>query len=176
MFRNIIFVGGIHGVGKSTLCKEISSQTGLKYLSASQVLKWGKVSENPNRKLVADVNHTQDLLLSGLKSLIVPEEVYLLEGHYCLLDSNSSIARVPQETFIAINPILFGLIVDDERKIQERVMARDGEACNLDLYIEMQAEEIKYASEIAGQINVPLKVFRPEEVHGFVNYIKQLNR
>lgn len=176
MFRNTIFVGGIHGVGKSTICKEISSQTGLKYLSASQVLKWGKVSESPNSKLVADVSHTQDLLLSGLKSLIVPEEIYLLEGHYCLLDSNASIARVPEETFAAINPVLFGLIVDDEHKIQERAKGRDGEAYTLALYVEMQAEEIRYANEIAGLINVPLKIFRPEEVYGFVNYIKQLNR
>jgi adenylate kinase len=37
--NNIIFIGGIHGVGKETLCRKICKQLGLQHLSSSEVLK-----------------------------------------------------------------------------------------------------------------------------------------
>lgn len=39
MKNDIIFIGGIHGVGKGTLCKRIESELGIIHLSASEVLK-----------------------------------------------------------------------------------------------------------------------------------------
>jgi len=40
MNKEIIFIGGIHGVGKGTLCKRIASDLNIIHLSASEVLKW----------------------------------------------------------------------------------------------------------------------------------------
>ena len=41
----LIFVGGIHGVGKGTICTEICSQTDLIHITASEVLKWNEISD-----------------------------------------------------------------------------------------------------------------------------------
>jgi len=35
MLDNITFIGGIHGVGKSTICRQICDEIKLEYLSAS---------------------------------------------------------------------------------------------------------------------------------------------
>lgn len=38
MKRQIIFVGGIHGVGKTTLCKKIESRYNMEHFSASNLI------------------------------------------------------------------------------------------------------------------------------------------
>ena len=37
--KNIIFIGGIHGVGKGTLCEKVCNDLNIRHLSASEVLK-----------------------------------------------------------------------------------------------------------------------------------------
>lgn len=69
LFENIIFIGGIHGVGKGTICKEIESKTDLIHITASQVLKWNEISASDN-KLVENISSTQEKLIFGLKNLV----------------------------------------------------------------------------------------------------------
>ena len=69
MFKNgkIIFVGGVHGVGKSTFADMIKSQyPKIESLSCSKIIKW----ENPTHKEVEDVGKTQNTLLSNLPYFI----------------------------------------------------------------------------------------------------------
>ncbi len=44
--RKIIFVGGVHAVGKGTICENLSQKFNLEHLSASQVLKWDELSDS----------------------------------------------------------------------------------------------------------------------------------
>ena len=60
--KNIIFIGGIHGVGKGTLCEKVCNELNLQHLSASEVLKWEEISEKEN-KLVNDFTLTQNRLI-----------------------------------------------------------------------------------------------------------------
>ena len=69
ILNNIIFIGGIHGVGKGTICKEISLKTGLIHITASQILKWEDIS-NLDNKRVENIASTQERLMIGLKNLI----------------------------------------------------------------------------------------------------------
>lgn len=76
--KNIIFIGGIHGVGKGTICEDISTKTDLIHITASEILKWEEISDNDN-KLVKNIVSTQDRLIKGLKNLIEKEKLYLLD-------------------------------------------------------------------------------------------------
>ena len=66
MKNDIIFIGGIHGVGKGTLCERIESELGIVHLSASEVLKWKDFNVDSSDKRVADIDATQDRLLKNL--------------------------------------------------------------------------------------------------------------
>lgn len=101
--RNIIFIGGIHGVGKGTICKEISSNTGLIHFTASEILKWEEISERGN-KFVGNIASTQGRLINGLKKLIKNNKKYILDGHFCLLNSDGIPSRIDEVTFDQINP------------------------------------------------------------------------
>jgi adenylate kinase len=152
--KNIIFMGGIHGVGKGTICKEISLNTGLIHLTASQILKWEEISEEGN-KLVEDITSTQDRLIKGLKNLIKNNEKYILDGHFCLLNSDGIPSRIDEGTFDQINVKIIAIVIDDVVKIAKRLEARDGKIYDIKVVNELQQMEIEYAKYLSNKYSVP---------------------
>lgn len=49
MYNNIIFIGGVHGVGKGTICQKIKEKLDFTHLSASEVLKWDDFKNEKRR-------------------------------------------------------------------------------------------------------------------------------
>lgn len=152
--KNIIFVGGIHGVGKGTICKEISLNTGLTHLTASQVLKWEEISNSDN-KLVKNITSTQNRLIIGLKNLIKKDKKYLLDGHFCLLNSDGIPNRIDEDTFDQINPKVIAIVIDDVKKITKRLKVRDGKIYDIKVLDELQQMEIEYAKYLSNKYSVP---------------------
>jgi adenylate kinase len=146
--NNLIFIGGIHGVGKGTICKEISRVTNANHIIASDLLKWYEIS-NVDNKNVANIKFTQDRLVTGLNKVINKNELPLLDGNFCLFNSIGETEKIPKETFIKINPRLIAIVTTSVNKIQERLQNRDGKIYNLDKLKEMQITEMNYAKQIA---------------------------
>ena len=152
MLENIAFVGGIHGVGKSTICKSICEKLNIKYLSASEVLKWSILNTDKMNKKVDDISLTQDLLINGLIKLVEKDKYYILDGHYCLLNKEGSVERIPFETFQKINPSSLYIITANINEIKRHLEARDKREYNSELLEEMQNSEFQYAKEIAKKL------------------------
>lgn len=153
-FKNIIFIGGIHGVGKGTICKEISLKTDLIHITASEILKWDEISVSDN-KLVTNINSTQERLILGLKNLIKRDEKYLLDGHFCLLNSNGIPSKIDEETFDQIKPKAIAIVVDNVEKTRKRLETRDGKIYDVKVLNQLQQMEIEYAKYIANKYSIP---------------------
>lgn len=67
----IIFIGGIHGVGKGTISKRIIENLNLEYLSASRLLSWEKYSPDLKNKKVTNFSETQTRLIHALKKNVL---------------------------------------------------------------------------------------------------------
>lgn len=154
LFENIYFIGGIHGVGKGTICKEIAYKTGLIHITASQVLKWEEISDNDN-KLVKNINSSQDRLIKGLKNLIKKDKIYLLDGHYCLLNSDGIPSRIDEDTFDQINPKAITIVIDDAEEIAKRLESRDGKIYSIKILSDLQQMEIEYAKYLSDKYSIP---------------------
>lgn len=152
--ENIIFIGGIHGVGKGTICKEIVLKTDLIHLTASQILKWEEISDCDN-KLVKNINSTQDRLIKGLKNLIKKDKKYLLDGHFCLLNSDEIPSRIDEDTFDQINPKAIAIVIDNVEEIAKRLEARDGKIYDAKVLNELQQMEIEYAKYLSDKYSIP---------------------
>jgi adenylate kinase len=163
MLNNVAFIGGIHGVGKSTICKEICSSIGLVHLSASEVLKWKDINSDVKNKKVNDIPFTQNLLITNLTRLVSKHECYLLDGHYCLLNKDNQITDVPISTFKEIKPISLNLIVGFTREIKNRLEQRDGKSYSIELVEEMQERELAQARIISASLNVDLNIGTRED-------------
>jgi adenylate kinase len=79
--RDLIFIGGIHGLGKVTICRKICEQTDIVHITASEMLKWNEISK-PNNKKVVNIQNTQDRLITRLTNVLKNNERYLLDGHF----------------------------------------------------------------------------------------------
>jgi len=154
LIGNIIFIGGIHGVGKGTICKELCKSFKFEHLSASEVLKWGEISDKKNKK-VQDLNSTQDRLIYGLSQIIKPDKRYLLDGHFCLLNSEGKPVKIPENTFKKIKPDAIIVITCNVQTILSRLENRDKIKYSIEVLEEMQNLEIKFAQKISLRLNAP---------------------
>lgn len=163
LFSNISFIGGIHGVGKSTICNDLCARLDIEYLSASQVLNWAEINTDAKNKKVNNILLTQDRLINGLCSTVKKEKHYLLDGHYCLFDRDGKVTKIPYETFKAINPVSLHLIIGNIETIKSRIEARDKRTYEYEMLKDMQDQEIAYAKELSEKLKVNLSIGREND-------------
>ena len=153
--RKIIFVGGIHAVGKGTVCKELAEKFNFEHLTASQVLKWNEISDSKNKK-VQNFTTTQDRLLTNLNRIINPNKKYLLDGHFTLLNSNGEPEKIDESTYIGIQPEFIILLTCEPKIIFERLKQRDDSIYKLSVLEKMQKMEVEHANYISKKLEIPL--------------------
>lgn len=167
---NICFVGGIHGVGKGSICKNVASKLDLIHLTASKVLKWEDISPKGNKN-VKDFSFTQERLLTNLKAITIGGKRYLLDGHYCLLDEHNRPKRIEKNTFTSIEPKAFAVVVDDIRSVKTRLEERDCKSYDLEVLEQFQALEINYAKELAQDLSIPFFEVNNGNLIGFMDFL-----
>jgi adenylate kinase len=174
MYSNIVFIGGIHGVGKSTVCRQICNKLNINYLSASEVLKWKEINYDFKDKKVENISLTQDILVKGLRNTIQRNQYYLLDGHYCLLNKDNKITNIPFETFKAINPISLNIIIGEIDEIKKQLEERDQRVYDYNILEKMQTNEINYASKLSEQLGITLNIGKLNNFSFVVNGIEKI--
>ncbi|MBV2196642.1 MAG: AAA family ATPase [Flavobacterium sp.] len=166
--KNIIFIGGIHGSGKGTICKKICERRDFVHLTASQILKWGEISSQAEKK-VQDIDDMQSRLLYGLNKIVESDKTYLLDGHFCLFNSAGIVTKIPSETFANINPRLVLVVVDDCVEIKNRLEKRDNKYYDLNVLENMQEVELSYSNEIASILGVQHYIIEKGNIDNILN-------
>ncbi|MBK5007366.1 AAA family ATPase [Pseudomonas sp. S32] len=81
----IVFVAGVHGVGKTHLCQALATKTGLRHATASQLIREATQSVSwKNDKVVTDIESNQDALIVAVDEIMQHEDVLILDGHFVL--------------------------------------------------------------------------------------------
>jgi len=171
--RKIIFIAGIHAVGKGTFCEKLTQKFNLEYLSASQVLKWNDISDLKNKK-VQDFSITQDKLLINLNKIIKPNKKYLLDGHFTLLNSNGQPEKINESTFIGIQPQLIILLTCEPQIILERLKQRDNTKYKLSVLEKMQEMEVEHANYISKKLKIPLLTVIDGDTTSIFEYLAKI--
>lgn len=172
--KNIIFVGGIHGVGKGILCTNISQKLHIQHLSASDLLRWSDLNRDRTNKKVRNIQDTQDRLIEGLKNNIRDDNQYILDGHFCLMNKNGEIQNVPLDTFEHISPIAILLIEETPNIVCERLQARDGKEYDQALIAEMQDKEVKAAYEVAEYLDIDCLQITSKDIDVATSFVKKI--
>jgi adenylate kinase len=150
---DIIFVAGIHGVGKTSCCKQVSEVTGIPHFSASSIIKAGKATAiSANSKAVRDIEGNQRLLAQGLVKIAEAGHArIILDGHCTLLNSLGQVEPISLDVFSPIG--LNGVIVfrDDPDKICVRLRARDERVYEAATINEHQDAEVAQAQFVASK-------------------------
>jgi len=161
----VIFVGGIHGSGKGTICVQLAKSINYTHFTASELLKWNEVSHDKNNKYVQDISDTQEKLIKGLEEVKKSHSKIILDGHYCLFNSKGIPERVPISTFEKIDPKVICVVYADPRDILARLQERDGKIYDLAVIQGMQQLELDYAQELAEYFGRRIKKINSENLN-----------
>ncbi len=159
MANRTVFIGGVHGIGKSYFCKKLADQFDAEHVTASSLIE-RHVKKSKN-KTVPDVKKNQLILAEELSRYKTDCRTILLDGHFCLLSSTSDIEDVPLSTFEAISPYAIILLKDNPSSIVARLSKRDSQSYNLKLISALQDREYIRANLVSKALNVPIKVIEP---------------
>lgn len=121
----VVFVAGIHGVGKTFLCQALAAATGLRHASASQVIREEQSSQSwGTDKLVVDVSGNQRALATGVQRILTEESVLILDGHF-VLKTDTGLEEVSLDTFEILGLSAIILIETDVQLVAQRLAHRD---------------------------------------------------
>jgi adenylate kinase len=167
---NIVFVGGVHGVGKSTTCESVARTHRYAHISASDLIRRERADAvTANGKLVTDVEGNQDLLIRGFRRFCDSgghSRYILVDGHFALRDGGGDIQRLPLSVFRALAPNHLVCFEDDPLAIALRLQQRDLNEVGPDQVSSLQDQELSHASDVALDLQVPLTVLRAFDVAG----------
>lgn len=154
----MIFVSGIHGVGKDYFSKRMEKILGIKAYSASELIeKYGNLNFNSNKR-TTNINDNQHCLIQAIKSGNLPRE-YILNGHFCLLNSNGEVEKIPINTFYQLKPSKIIILKEKPEIIVGRRIIRDKEETSVEKTRIFQKEEITYGKDVARKLGIPVGVF-----------------
>jgi adenylate kinase len=163
MNQRIVFVGGIHGAGKTTVSRVLAG-----LLSASHITAGGLIRETASAehtvtvgvgdKAVPDVDANQALLLRGLDLYRARIGVgpILLDGHFSLLDPSGAVVGIPIAVYKAISPVAVLLVEADAQTVHDRLMRRDGAAAPLETLSLLASRERERAEAVCAALGIPM--------------------
>lgn len=163
----IVFVGGVHGVGKSTCCAQVAQLTGCLHVTASEIIKRERSQAIASAgKLVADVDGNQRLLIRGFHTLRLQAGTMpiLLDGHFAMRDTLGEIQAVSVDVFRSLGVDRVVCLVDEPSAIAARIQQRDGTALANHEIAELQDAEMRHAKAAAVALGVPFTLVQGGDV------------
>lgn len=172
----IIFLGGVHGVGKTSMCDGISEKLGLKVIGASAIIRAELEYPSPDsRTAVSNVGGNQELLIRGVQRLVTDAPgKYLMDGHFALRTLAGTIEDIDPRVFDAIGVNGLVCLIDDPEAIARRLATRDGEHHDVDAIAQLQAAELNSAESASHSLMVGLNVVQAFDGHAFEECLRAL--
>ncbi|ASG06513.1 ATP-binding protein [Vibrio parahaemolyticus] len=167
-----IFISGIHGVGKTTLAKELSKKLELQHYACSSLIN-NYIDKTDENKRVTNIQENQRVLINAYKNL-ASEHTIILDGHVTLLDDDGNPTPIKSSVFRELDIGVFVLVVDDVDEILERLQLRDNLKWNVRYIKEMKSCEKKTIEMISRELNIELIEYKfDSDIDKLALYLKE---
>jgi adenylate kinase len=161
----IIFLAGIHGVGKTQFSTQTAASLGMTRLSASELITQQRNAPAAINKRVDSVDKNQSALIVAIEAAVADtKSTILLDGHFCVFDYNDQIKRIPLPTFRELSPKAVVLLRGDPAKIRVALRQRDGRAFEAEVLKNLQDNEIAHAKQVCEELRLPLHICAASEL------------
>lgn len=154
----MIFLGGVHGVGKTYISYFLKDEINI--FSASKLIEEYTKIQYGGYKKAYNIKNNQDCLVKAVMKKEEEGENFILDGHFCLFNVEGRVERISFEFYKRINVQGIIVLYDDEKEIERRIRIREHNSSTLtvDEITELQKEEIKYAKYIASRKKIPIEI------------------
>lgn len=154
-----VFVGGIHGVGKTYLGAPAANHLGIRHATASQLIReerglqtWG------NDKRVAGIEENQAALISATTRLRADGQGLLLDGHFVLREASGILTEVDIQVFrdLQIRAVL--LLSADLDTVIDRLHKRGDRSWSKSELRQLAEHEEAHARRVSSELCLQLKL------------------
>jgi predicted transcriptional regulator/adenylate kinase len=166
---NMVFVAGMHGIGKSTLAANYIAPLGFECVSASSIIKEqkGNVSEDKKNK---EINDNQKLLVNGIAKYKVLYNQLAIDGHFVLLNENMEFTEIDEDVFKAISPSAIILLTTNSPSIIRDRLVKRGmqDTWSIPFIRDFLRREKTLAIRVAKSLCIPLIVYDIKDKPGII--------
>lgn len=166
----MIFLAGVHGAGKTTLVKHWEKELGIKGYNAGLLIEHGGNKKMPMNKEISNIDDNQKILEYEVSLLSNERNLFVLEGHLCLIDGNGRVARISRNIFETLKPETIWVLVDDADTIAKRNWNKSSLLSSPSFICEFQKQESVFGKEIADYPRISFKI-----INGWDDGIKQMD-
>lgn len=165
----VIFVSGVHGVGKTSMCESYKANEMFTFQSAGQLIKAARAESCIGQsKDVKNIDDNQQLLINAVSNIRNSGKLLLLDGHFAIWNDEHKPTAIETKVFIELGIDSIITIHDEPQLIAERINTRDEKSSLSAEEIDaLQKLEIKQASQIANELNLPLTFLKAFEIESF---------
>ena len=156
--NSVIFVAGVYGVGKSTLCNKLSSATGIPAFSAGDLISDINGETYGRNKVVKDAKNNQDILISAVDAKLEECPHFLLAGHFCIVDKDNEVELLPEYVFSKLHLSQIILLEANVLRIAENINGRDHRKYPAQTLERLIACERSQAQRVAKELKIPLTI------------------
>lgn len=160
----LIFLAGAHGVGKTFLGKPTAERLGIRYATASALIRDEMGSSNWDAaKRVKDIAANQEALISAVTRISAGGAHLILDGHFVLRDTDGNLDPLPVTIFSRLG-VGAALLLEAPTEVVAKRLATRGPSQPLHLIEELAIAERQHGELVCRELSVPLwKMTSPSE-------------
>lgn len=170
-----IFVGGIHAVGKTFLVKPACEKLGIRYATASQLIREQRGITNWSvSRQVDDVAENQKALIEALRRLQLNGKEVVLDGHFVLRKNINIHENIDIEIFSQLDIQGVILLEAPDIVIKERLKQRSDTTWELGEIKLFAQKERAHAESVCQKLGIKLMTLNTPDTIEIVNAINNI--
>ncbi|WP_196381590.1 ATP-binding protein [Ralstonia solanacearum] len=171
----IIFIGGVHAVGKTYIAAPTAAKIGFRHATASELIKSERGAQTwSGDKRVNDVEENQRALVRAVGAARARKESLLLDGHFALRGSAGQTTRIDVGVFRDMK--LGGIIVLNapSELILQRLRAREDQSWTVGEIDKLASEELEHSKLVARELEIPWYALSSPAESEFLLSVRQI--
>lgn len=144
----MIFIAGVYGVGKSTICDLLSKELKIPHYSASDLITNKNGEKYGVNKYVSDVIKNQESLLDAISEVLCIHRTIILSGHFCIINKKDEAEPLPLFVFEKMDIDKIILLEADITMILKNLQIRDNKKYDEDTIDKLIDEERNIAVKV----------------------------
>lgn len=174
MNDSTIFIAGVYGTGKSTLCAALSERLHIPAFSAGDLISAVNGEQYGANKAVADKDSNQILLAERVRELNRENGRIILAGHFCIFNADNGVEVLPESVYFALSVARIVLLEADVQTIIAHLRRRDGKDYSTESVSVLIEKERQQGERISRQLKCPLDIYRMTFTDNDSDYVASL--
>lgn len=172
---SVIFLAGVHGVGKGFLGAPVANSIGITHFTASQLIREekGQATWGTNKK-TSDLDDNQLALIRAVDQRRLTHPCILLDGHFVLRNAQGVLTPLATAVFKELHLTGVILLTEESNIIVSRLAMRDKGTPDIQAISELTDAESAHAQAACNELGLPLVVTHAPTLASLTDVVKKM--